>query len=189
MASIEINQKINQWSGFNPEAVRAPSGSSGGDNPSYPYRDEEASSDASRKRRQAPAREAGAVTAGLAPVRNAGVGGVAKGGRRVGRTSASSGSTIVAAKNMGQGFVYTRTRGGNATVKLTMEPPSTGVLAPGVEPRRSGVGLPPIPGANTAANIAAGGAQDPNDDSDQLDLNIFQSLRAPSQVCVGPEFK
>ena len=180
--------EINQWSGFNPESVRRQSGSSAADNPSYPYRDDDASSNASRKKRHhaQPGGKNGAGVGGIngfIPARAAFD--EAPGIRRhAGRSNVSSASTIVASKNMGQGFTYTRTRGGNATVKLTMEAPAPGTSGTAGDARRSVRGLPPIPGAapNTGGGGGGGAAGEPNEDSDQLDLNIFQSLRAPSQV-------
>ena len=101
------------WTGFT-DGLRRASGPTGAviDNPSYPYKDEETNADVGRKRRPQ-IHDAGGGGGGLpAPNRNAGgkmasarkdarLGGA--GGGRGGRLSASSGSTIVASKNMGQG--------------------------------------------------------------------------------------
>ena len=99
------------WTGFT-DSLRRPSASSGAaiDNPSYPYKDDESYSDVGRKRRPQIHDAGGGGGRGGLPVPNRNAGGKlsARKDARLGvgaggRLSASSGSTIVASKNMGQG--------------------------------------------------------------------------------------
>ena len=101
------------WTGFS-DSLRRPSASSGAaiDNPSYPYKDDESNSDVGRKRRPQIHDTGGGLPA---PNRNAGGKLSARKDARLGvgaggRLSASSGSTIVASKNMGQGKTKHRWR-------------------------------------------------------------------------------
>ena len=66
-------------------------------------------------------------------------------------------------------------------MKLTTEtPPSMNAAA--AEPRKSVRGLPPIHGSAPNTGGGGGGVTAAEHNEDQLDLNIFQSLRAPAQV-------